>query len=136
MPLELPLRLGGLALLGLTLLHLVFPRRFQWKTDLAQLTLLNRQIFYVHTLFLCLVLIWMGLLAVLDPGALLTPSPLARWVNAGTAGFWLARLVIQFFGYSAELWRGKRLETFVHYAFSLLWIGLTVLYTLAWWKVR
>jgi hypothetical protein len=32
-------------------------------------------------------------------------------VALGCGLFWLARLLVQFFGYSAQLWRGKGFET-------------------------
>jgi hypothetical protein len=37
------------------------------------------------------------------------------------------RLFVQFFGYSAELWRGQRRETVIHWLFALLWSWLTFL---------
>lgn len=133
---EICLRAAGLLMLGLSTLHLVFPKRFEWKRDLAQLTLLNRQIFYVHTVFVCLVLLWMGALALLDPAALLERGRLASWVNGGCAGFWFARLCTQHFGYSAELWRGKPLETLVHWLFTGFWVFLTAVFSWAWWLTR
>lgn len=130
---ELLLRGAGLLMLGLCTLHLVFPQRFEWKRDLAQLQLINRQIFYVHTVFVCLVLLWMGAVALFDPAALLERSRLAGWVNGGTAVFWFARLYVQFFGYSSELWRGKPLETAIHILFTGFWAYLTAVFAWAWW---
>lgn len=124
------LRLAGAGLFGLALAHLAFPRRFRWREETARMSLLNREIFYVHIAFVCLTVVMMGALSLFAPGALLEPTRLGRWVSAGFAAFWAARLGTQFFGYSAELWRGRPFETFVHVAFSLLWTGLTLLYTL------
>jgi hypothetical protein len=121
------LQLAGVALLLLCGLHGVFPRRFDWKNDLARLSQLNRQIFYVHTAFICLVLILMGLPMLLEPDVFLQPSRLGRWVAAGFTVFWALRLFVQWFGYSSQLWRGKRLETFVHLSFTLFWSYLTLL---------
>ena len=36
--------------------------------------------------------------------------------------------MIQFFGYSSKLWRGKVFETFAHIAFTLFWAWLTALF--------
>ena len=62
----------------------------------------------------------MGLLC-LTSAAELVGTALGRRVALGLGLFWLARLLTQFFGYSAALWRGKRFETVVHVGFSLLW---------------
>jgi hypothetical protein len=122
------LRICGALLLALSLLHLVFPARFQWRQDLGKLTLLNRQIFYVHTFFLCVVLVMMGLLCLFGATALVAPSPLGVWVAAGLTIFWQLRWVSQHFVYDSSLWRGKPLETIVHVMFSLLWTYLCVIY--------
>src|SRR5262245_2279223 len=53
---ELHLRIVGVLLLGLVILNLYVPRRFNWKAELATLTLLNRQIFQVHAAFICVIL--------------------------------------------------------------------------------
>ena len=37
-----------------------FPRQFRWREELARLSLLNRQIFLVHTFFIVLVVTMMG----------------------------------------------------------------------------
>ena len=115
-------------------LHSVMDRHLHWKEDLAKLTLVNRQIFYVHTFFIALVLALLGALSLLGTPALLEKSTLAGYFLAGVTLFWLARLGFQFVVYSADLWRGKRFETFVHVAFSLLWSYYTVVYGWAWWE--
>lgn len=117
---------GGL-LVVLAMLHAAFPRYFKWRHELAPLSLLSRQIMYVHTFFVALVVLLMGLLCLTSAAELLT-TPLGRRVALGLGVFWLARLLVQFFGYSAELWRGKRFETGVHLLFSLLWLYLTGLF--------
>ncbi len=126
--LEPTLRVMGVSQVALSLLHLAFPRRFGWRAELAAVSLLTREIFYVHTFFVCLVVAGMGALCAVDPGALLARSRLGAWVAAGGALFWGARLYIQFFVYSASHWRGRRFEFGVHVAFSLLWTFYTVVF--------
>jgi len=130
--LTLHLRLSGAALLLLCLLHFFFPRRFRWKEEFGALSLLNRQIFYVHTFFVGLVLVMMGVPLLFEPAVLLERSRLGGWVAAGFTVFWGMRLLIQWFGYSAELWWGKRLETLVHFAFTAFWAYLTGLGVILW----
>lgn len=127
---EVVLRLAGVSLILLSALHLIFPARFEWPTDLAKLTLLNRQIFVVHCFFICLFLTLTGLLCALRPELLLDGSPLARLVTGGLAIFWFFRLLAQWCFYDWSLWRGKRFETTVHLCFTLLWITYCTIFAL------
>jgi hypothetical protein len=120
---------GGL-LIGLALLHAIFPRYFRWKEESAAFGLLTRQILYVHTFFIALTVFLMGLLCVTSAAELLH-TPLGRRICLGLAVFWGIRLVIQFFGYSSKLWRGKVFETIAHIAFTLFWAWLTALFLIA-----
>ena len=134
MTLRLLVQIAGLLQLGLAAAHLGFPKRFGWREELARLSLLNRQIFLVHTLFICLMLAMMGVLSVFGVEALLTPSTLGRWVLAGFAMFWLARLLAQWLIYDWSLWRGHRVNAIIHAAFTILWIFLASVYGAAWWR--
>ena len=130
------LRVAGVVMLLLVPLNLFdVPRRFRWKEEMATLSLLNRQIFWVHSWFLCLMLAQMGLLALLYARPLLEPSPLARAVNGGLAFFWLVRLLMQWFVYSPDIWRGNQFFTAMHYVFTAIWILLTAAFALAWGRV-
>jgi hypothetical protein len=125
---EWHLRVAGALQILLALLHLAFPKRFQWKEELARLSPLNRQIFIVHTFFICLVLVLIGTLSLLAANTLLEPSRLSRLVLGGITLFWALRLLCQFFVYDASLWRGQRFNTVMHGVFSLLWFYLTAVY--------
>lgn len=117
---QLQLELIGGLLIALALRHAGFGRYFNWRRELAPLSLINRQLMHVHTFFVALAVGLMGLLC-LTSAAELVGTPLSRRVALGLGLFWLARLLTQFFGCSAALWRGKRFETMVHVVFSLLW---------------
>jgi len=126
---ELHLKISGVLLIGLALLHAVFPRQFRWREELAPLGLLSRQIMYVHTLFIAVTILLMGMLCVTSASDLATTT-FGRRISLGLAVFWGLRLLIQFFGYSSELWRGKPFETAMHVTFSLLWVYLTAVFTI------
>ncbi|MEY4490129.1 MAG: hypothetical protein RIQ79_2637 [Verrucomicrobiota bacterium] len=127
---KLWLEINGALLVVLALLHGVFPRYFRWKDELRSASLLTRQILHVHTFFIALTVGLMGLLCLTSAAELLT-TKLGRTLCAGLFVFWFCRLFIQFFGYSPELWRGKRFETIVHIAFSFLWLDLTTCFACA-----
>lgn len=124
---ELQLKIIGVLLIVLALLHGGFPKYFNWKEELRPLSLMNRQMMTVHTFFIALVVFMMGFLCLTSAGDL-TGTPLGKKIIFGFGVFWSIRLLIQFFGYSPALWKGKRFETVVHVLFSLLWIYLSVVF--------
>ncbi len=127
------LRFAGALLLALAAMHVFLPKRLKWNEELARLSLLNRQIFHVHTFFVVLVVALMGVLSLLFAAVLVEPSPLARLVLAGLTLFWVLRLGIQWLVYDASLWRGNRFNTVAHVAFTALWAYLSVVYGMAFW---
>src|SRR5262249_29710405 len=133
MSLALHLKLAGLSLILLGLLHAFFPRRFQWKEELGQLSLLNRQMFLVHCFFIVLVLLMFGTLALVFTETLLIPTALARVVLSGIVLFWFLRLLMQLFVYDTRLWKGNRFNTRVHLFFTLLWSYYVFVFAWALW---
>jgi hypothetical protein len=127
---ELHLKISGVVMIGLAMLHLIFPKYFNWKDDLSGITLINRQLMYVHTFFIGFVVLLMGVLCVYA-SVELVQTRLGKMICFGLFIFWLARLVFQFFVYSSELWKGKKFETAVHIGFSFLWIYFTAVFLLA-----
>jgi hypothetical protein len=131
----LQLEFIGAFLLVLALLHVAFGRYFNWRREFAEVSLINRQMMYVHTFFVAFTVGLMGLLC-LTSAAELVGTPLGRRVALGLGVFWLARLLIQFFGYSASLWRGKRFETIIHVLFSVFWTYLSAVFILVGLGIR
>lgn len=124
------IKLSGGLLVGLALVHAIFPRYFKWKEELGSITLLTRQIHYVHTFFIALTVLLIGVLCLTSAPELLGTT-LGRRVALGIGVFWGCRLVIQFFGYSSSHWKGKPFETTVHVVFSLLWLFFTAVFGFA-----
>jgi hypothetical protein len=118
---ELHLKVIGVLLVVLAMMHVIFPRHFDWKIQLSGLSLINRQMMYVHTFFIALVVLLMGVLCITSASELVNTA-LGKKICFGLFVFWFARLVIQFFGYSSELWKGKTFETTVHVVFTFLWV--------------
>jgi hypothetical protein len=114
----------GAILIILAFAHIIFPVYFNWKTELQKLSLINRQMMKVHTIFVALTVLLMGLLCLTSSKDLME-TDLGKTVSLGLAFFWTIRLLIQFFGYSSKLWKGKKFETMVHIIFSILWIYIS-----------
>jgi len=126
---ELHLKITGVLLVLLALLHIIFPTYFKWKTEFSIVSDINRQMMYVHAFFIALSIFLMGLLCLTSPSEL-TTTDLGRRISLGLGIFWMTRLFIQFFGYSSVLWKGKTFETTVHVLFSVLWIYLSGVFLL------
>ena len=122
------LRIAGGSLLLLAGLHIPIGKYLKWREDGARLTPANAAIFRVHNFFICVVLVMMGLPCVFEPRIFLEPSRAGNWMAWSFAAFWTIRLYFQWFVYPADLWRGKRLETILHWWFTMVWIGLTALF--------
>ena len=122
------LRLAGVGLILLALLHIPIGRHLKWREDTARLSPANASIFHVHAFFICVVLVMMGLPCLFDPSVFLLKSRAAGWLAWSFSIFWLIRLYVQWFVYRADLWRGKRMETALHWWFTFVWLGLAALF--------
>lgn len=119
------LRIAGALIAGLAVLNVLVPVRFGWREELARVSLLNRQIFEVHAIFLIVTLALCSALLLTCADALIEPTRLARAILLGLTLFWGLRLLMQWFYYSPAVWRGDRFNTVVHVLFSALWIYFT-----------
>jgi len=86
----------------------------------------------VHTFFIAVVLVLMGLLSAFFAKELMQPDPLSHALCFGLMIFWLLRLGVQWFIYDSRIWRCSRFLTTMHWMFSLLWMYLAGTYSSAW----
>ena len=124
---HLHLKIIGILLIALALVHIAFPKYFNWHKELGSLSLVNRQMIWVHTFFIALTIFLMGLLCLTSSSELIETN-LGKKISFGFGIFWVIRLFIQFFGYSSKLWKGKTFETSVHILFILLWTYISFIF--------
>ncbi len=124
---EIHFKIIGILFIVLSLLHVVFPKYFNWKEELKSLSLMNRQMMVVHTFFIALMVFLMGLLC-LTSATELIETKLGKTISLGLGVFWTIRLIIQFFGYSSMIWKGKRFETIIHILSSFFWAYLSYVF--------
>ena len=127
------LHTGGVVMAALVVVNLFVPSHFHWREEMSRLSLVNRQIFQVHSVFLVLTLGLFSALLLTCAPALLEPTRLSQAILIGLTIFWGLRMVMQWCFYSSELWRGHRFNTVVHYVFSVIWIYLTSVFAAALW---
>ena len=100
---------------------------YEPKSFAGSLSLVNRQMIWVHTFFIALTIFLMGLLCLTSSSELIETN-LGKKISFGFGIFWVIRLFIQFFGYSSKLWKGKTFETSVHILFILLWTYISFIF--------
>lgn len=131
MTLHVHLQIVGMLLMLLGLSHIFFDRFFGWGQELTAVSLLTRQVFFVHNFFIGLTVIFCGAASFFCAEALLRPNTLSRAVVGGMATFWFCRLLAQFVAYDSAIWRGNRFRTSMHVACTLLWCYVTSTYAVA-----
>jgi len=124
---EIQFRVIGILLILLALIHIIFPQYFNWKDDLKPLSLINRQMMHVHTFFIALTVLLMGILCLTSSEELIY-THLGKRISFGLGVFWFIRLLFQFFVYSSMHWKGKKFETVVHILFIFLWLYLSFIF--------
>ena len=127
------LRIVGVVMASLVVVNLFVPRRFHWREELSRLSLVNRQIFQAHSVFLVLTLGLFSALLLSSAASLLEPTRLSRAVLTGLTIFWALRMIMQWFFYSPRIWRGNRFNTIMHCVFSATWIYVTSVFAAALW---
>jgi len=121
------IKIIGVFLITLSLVHVIFPSYFDWKNDLKHIKMINREMMWVHTFFVALAVFLMGILCLINTDDLVNTS-LGKNICLGFGIFWTIRLAIQFWGYSTALWKGKKFETAIHIFFSFLWLYFSVIF--------
>jgi hypothetical protein len=112
---------AGAVHVGIIVANIPLPGRLRVKERLAGVPAFVRQIFYVHWIYIVIVV---GMFAALCFGfapELAGASRLGRFLSGFMAGFWLLRIVLQIFYYDREVRRENR-------GLDMLYVGsLTVL---------
>ena len=129
------LRAVGVVMALLVAINLVVPVRYRWRDETARLSLLNRQIFQAHAIFLIVTLALFSVLLLNYADALVEPAPLSRATLGGLTIFWGLRMLMQWCFYSPAIWRGDRFHTAMHWLFSATWVYVTGVFATAWLTV-
>jgi hypothetical protein len=127
---EIHFTIIGFTLILLSIIHVIFPKYFNWDKELNLLSLINKQMIYVHTFFIAITILMIGILCLTSAQELLQTN-LGKKISLGLGIFWTLRLFIQFFGYSSVLWKGKTFETTVHVFFALMWTYISIIFLMA-----
>ena len=131
--LSLNLRIAGAVILGLAAAYPIYPRYFRWREELQAVSMLTRQIFFVHCGFIVMLLVLQALLLLAVPETLIESSTATVALLVGLMAFWLYRLIAQLFLFDRRLWVGNQLHTVMHGLFTAVWCYLSGLFGYALW---
>jgi hypothetical protein len=104
---------GGVHL-GIIAANIPLPGRLKVKERLAGVPRFLRQIFYVHWLYIVIVLALFASLCFGFAPQLAGATSLGRFLSAFIAAFWFLRIILQVFYYDAELRRENRTLDFLY----------------------
>jgi hypothetical protein len=113
-------------------LNLFLVKEMKWREPLNQLPLLAREVFYVHSLFITVILLSFGVLTLrfVEPMARGHNEALA-WLAGAIGIFWGIRTFIQIFYYSSSHWRGQPGRIGIHIFLLLAYGGASITYLIA-----
>ncbi len=111
---------AGLVHLGIMSANIPLPGRLRVREHLAGVPEFIRQIFYVHWMYIILVLGMFAGLCFGFAGELAGGTGLGRFLSAFIAGFWLLRIVLQIFYYDREVRREN-------WGLDLMYLGSLIL---------
>jgi hypothetical protein len=134
MKLETILRSVALAQLAIAILNLFLVRLLDWRSDVAKMPLLLREVFRVHLWFISITLLIFAVVTWrFAPDIANGAVEMCRWFAGGIGLFWATRAVLQVTYYSRSHWRGDPGRTIAHIILLLLYGGFAATYLRAAW---
>lgn len=99
------IRIAGAIHLGIIAANIPLPRRLRVRDRLANVPRFLRQIFYVHWIYIAVVLALFAILCFGFAPDLAGGSRLGTFLSGFIAGFWLLRIVLQIAYYDRQIRR-------------------------------
>jgi hypothetical protein len=125
--------LAGIGQLGVLVASALVPIRLKWKTELAGLPRLHRQLYWIYGGYVVMAIVAFGLFSLTNAAALASGTTLARALCGYIALFWGVRLSLQAVldvrGFLTAWWlkAGYWLLTCLFASFTLIFAGAALL---------
>jgi len=104
------------------------PAKLHYRENLAKVSPIIRQIFTIHSIYIVLVLVGLGLICLLFSNELAGATPLGRFLCGFLAIFWGSRIVLQIFYYDKAVKKEHPLGALF---FGAVFLYLAVIFTAA-----
>ena len=129
--LELLITVGGVLHLGILIASALTPGVLEWRSELAKLRPLSRQLVWVHGSFIVMTIVGFAVISLVAPADIASGGRLARAFSAFVALFWLARLGVQFFVFDARPFLTRLYLKVGYHALTVVFFSLVAIYGLA-----
>lgn len=120
--------IAGLLHFGVLIASALVPGVLNWRTELARLSTLTRQLIWVHGAFVVLVIIGFGTLTLINAAALVSGSTLARCLCGFICLFWVLRLSLQLFLFDPRPFLSNALLRAGHHGLTALFVYFSLVY--------
>ena len=115
--------------LAIAILNLFLVRLMKWKSDVARMPLLIREVFRVHAWFISVTLGIFGVMTWRFADEMSSgTNPIGTWLSVGIGIFWAIRTVLQITYYSSSHWKGQASRTLIHVTLLVAYGGMAAAY--------
>jgi hypothetical protein len=125
--------LAGIAHFGILIASAIVPFRLDWRTELASLSKLHRQMYWVYGGYVVLSIIAFGVISFVNSAELASGSRLGRCFCGYVAVFWGIRLALQGV-FDAKPFLTSPVLKIGYHALTVVFVCLTIVY--AWAAMR
>ncbi len=122
---------AGLAQITLAIGSLAIPPILNWRTELAKVQPLIKQMFWTYAGYIFAINLSFGLLSVFDFKELTNGSTLTMLVTGFIALYWISRILIQFLYFDRSNFPAGFWNVMAEITLVTLFISLSVIYSLA-----
>ena len=129
--LELLILVAGATHLGLLSAALMMPFVTDWRSQLAKLSKLLRQLFWVYGIFIFFTIAAFGVISLIFAETLAEGGSLARALCTVMATFWLLRLGVQFFVFDPQPYLTNGFRRIGYHALSVVFSYHVLVFALA-----
>ena len=127
----LAIQAAGVVHLGIIAANVPLPGRLRVRDHLAGVPRFIRQIFYVHWIYIIIVLGMFATFCFAFARDLAGASPLGRFLSAFMCAFWLLRIILQVLYYDPDIRRENRVLDILYLGSLLV---LVVVFGVAAWR--
>ncbi len=130
--LTLALQFAAAGQLFIACLGPMIPRLLNWREAIANMPLLVREVFHIHTFFIALTCAIFSVITWRFAADIALPAhELMRWFAFSVGTFWGIRCVMQWTFYSSSHWRGNARLTIIHWTLFLGYGAFAAAYLIA-----
>ena len=122
---------AGLAQIALAIGSLTIPAILKWRSELAKVQPLIKQMFWTYAAYILVINLCFGLLSLFDYKDITNGSTLAMLVTGFIAAYWISRVLIQFLYFDRASFPQGIGNTIGEIVLVALFIFLSTVYSVA-----